>query len=1154
MTRYIHTIAGCLLPLLVLGACTQYEEDFQEYGKTDTISFVSEPHSPAAVQTKSGDHFIMEIQEWAVEPATKAAPVTSLSGNVGIYGYEFASENLALTTETAFMPNDLFTFSEGTKLLPDVPRAWHNLTDGKWYRFYAYAPYSSPGALSSPGEPTLSYTVPASAASQTDYLYAVSADYQKDWLEPVPLTFNHALCAVQFKLGFEAKVKSVSIKGIYGTGVFTFKSGSWGSLSNTSTNYSVSFGSGAGEDFDEGDYLTEGDDIMMLLPQTMPAGSTLELVYDDDGDKTISASLEDLTLPQGKKILCTIYQELPEPEYVYFDLAAGPISITGSTYSGYVYVNGVATLVSGSSPSDQKYYVYQSTTITGSNDKDHTGYANSTDFDNKENIRLPSYSELTSGGKTWSQFITNNSDIASVINGWTTATTGSRTGTLNRITINGNVTVDMTMDNLWCSFQDNTNHRLNGGILIGSGTKDSGYRYEKVTLRLKGDNRFCNILYYGHPNGQVAEGHAYLHVTSASGDGSYDGSLTVTLRRADETLAGACTVFGSGDNDDTPPCNSLVFYGGTIFVAGSILVGGSDSTGILGGGTNNHCNMVINDAVITSVAYSNGAAIGGGGGHSSGGGQGTVTINAGKVYAYQFGTYSGERFLSTAAIGGGSSYSSPGSSGYVTINGGEVYAQSIGGVAIGGGSSYSVNGGLANVTITGGSVIAKSIPGTINGNAVTAGNSIGGGKGGKGEVFGYGGSATVTLSGGTLLAGSVGGGGTISANAPIGTAVVDISGDAVVQGQFIMAAGANTPPTFTMRGGIIQNSQADDAEFATVRQDGGAVYVEDGSFTMSGGTIRNCSARYGGAVYLDNGDFEMTGGTIRGCTASLSGGAVYVNGGSVEISGGATIEHNVCSAGNGGGICLTGGSFTMTGVLGLSDPEDPESEIVVVDPATNPTISYNAAARSGSEGGYGGGLYVASSTYDIEVELLQGSFQYNSADVSGGGVGVDMSGGAHEATITLGVDAVDNAYMQLVNNEAVVSGGGLYVSGSGSNITINSGTVQSNTVSAYVANPNISNDGGEVELLGGDVDHVVVTFDPNAAGEIVGPYPFQNIVTATNSHLKVPSEALAFERELYNLVGWNTAADGSGTPYALNYSGVMNISSNLTLYAQWVTK
>lgn len=1137
MTRNVHTIAGWLLPILVLSACTQIAEDFREDVKTGAISFVSETHSAAAVQTKSGDHFVMEIQEWAVEPATKAAPVTSLSGDSGIYGYEFASEHAVLTDETAFMPNDLFTFSEGTKLLPSNPRAWHNLTDGKWYRFYAYAPYTSPGELSSPGEPTLNYTVPASAASQTDYLYAVSADYQKTWLEPVPLTFNHALCAVQFKLGFAATVKSVSVKGIYGTGVFTFASGSWGSLSNTSTNYSVTFGSGSGEAFAEGDYLTEGDNIMMLLPQTMPAGSTLELVYDDGGDKIISASLEGITLPQGKKIICTIYENIPEPEYVYFDLAAGPISITGTTYSGYVYVNGEAKPVSGSSPSDQKYYVYQSTTITGSNDKDRTGYANSTDFDKKENIRLPSYPELTSGGKTWSQFITNNSDIVSVINGWTTAVSGSRTGTNNRIQINGNVTVDMTMDNLWCSFHDNYNHRLTGGIVIGPGTQDSGYRYEKVTLRLKGDNRFCNILYYGHPNSQVAEGHAYLHVTSASGDGSYDGSLTVTLPRDNQTLAGACTVFGSGDNDDTPPCNSLVFNGGTIFVSGSVTVGASDSTGILGGGTNNHCNLVIEDAIITAVAHSNGAAIGGGGGHSSGGGSGTVTINGGKVYAYQFGSYSGSKILSTAAIGGGSSYSSQGSVGRVTITGGEVYAQSVGGAAIGGGSSNSVNGGSAYVTISDGSVIAKSISGSINGYAVNAGNSIGGGKGGSGEVSGYGGSATVTLTGGTLLAGSIGGGGTISPTAKIGTAIVDISGTSLVQGQFIMAAGADTPPTFTISSGIIQNSRADDLEFPTVKPNGGAVYMEDGSFTMSGGTIRNCSARNGGAVYVDGGNFIMTGGTIQGCSALDSGGAVYVDDGDVSISGNAVITQNVCAAGNGGGICLTGGSFSMSGT-----------------PPSTPVINSNAAARSGSSGGYGGGLYVSSSTHDITVSLLQGSFQYNSADVSGGGVGVDMSGGSHTATITLGVLEANDTYMQLVNNEAVVAGGGFYVSGSGSDITINSGTVQRNTVSAYVANPNISNDGGEVELLGGNVDHVVVTFDPNANGEISGPYPFQNIVTATNSHLKVPDAAKSFERELYNLSGWNTAADGSGTPYALNYSGVMNISSNLTLYAQWVTK
>ena len=58
----------------------------------------------------------------------------------------------------------------------------------------------------------------------------------------------------------------------------------------------------------------------------------------------------------------------------------------------------------------------------------------------------------------------------------------------------------------------------------------------------------------------------------------------------------------------------------------------------------------------------------------------------------------------------------------------------------------------------------------------------------------------------------------------------------------------------------------------------------------------------------------------------------------------------------------------------------------------------------------------------------------------------------------------------------------------------------------------------------------------------------QNIVTNTNSKLV----ANRFSRNGFYFDGWNTRADGLGTAYT--NTQLMNISENITLYAQWRTQ
>ena len=58
---------------------------------------------------------------------------------------------------------------------------------------------------------------------------------------------------------------------------------------------------------------------------------------------------------------------------------------------------------------------------------------------------------------------------------------------------------------------------------------------------------------------------------------------------------------------------------------------------------------------------------------------------------------------------------------------------------------------------------------------------------------------------------------------------------------------------------------------------GGGVYVNGGTFALSGGTIIGNTANKGGGVYINSSTFTLSGGTIKGNTACFGGGVFSAN-------------------------------------------------------------------------------------------------------------------------------------------------------------------------------------------------------------------------------------------------------------------------------------
>ncbi|MBQ2363558.1 MAG: InlB B-repeat-containing protein, partial [Bacteroidaceae bacterium] len=167
----------------------------------------------------------------------------------------------------------------------------------------------------------------------------------------------------------------------------------------------------------------------------------------------------------------------------------------------------------------------------------------------------------------------------------------------------------------------------------------------------------------------------------------------------------------------------------------------------------------------------------------------------------------------------------------------------------------------------------------------------------------------------------------------------------------------------------------------------------------------------------------------------------------------------------------------------------------------------------------------------------------------GGGICVDMGNTENAANVTVGANGQgateSDANPKISGNMAMMSGGGLYVRGTNANVTINSGMIAQNKVSAYVKNQDVANEMGGVTLNDGLVTHVEVTFNSN--GETVNNETTytQKIVTNTNSKLA----RNRFERAGYKFDCWNTRADGLGESYS--EGDAKPHSSDITLYAQW---
>ena len=309
----------------------------------------------------------------------------------------------------------------------------------------------------------------------------------------------------------------------------------------------------------------------------------------------------------------------------------------------------------------------------------------------------------------------------------------------------------------------------------------------------------------------------------------------------------------------------------------------------------------------------------------------------------------------------------------------------------------------------------------------------------------------------------------------------------------------------TMSGGVMENNHA---------MDGGAVYISAGktlsngekfpnamSFKLTGGTIKdNASTQNGGAVYMTDGTMVLSGGTVSENKATINGGAVYLGGGTLMVNGGSLSNNNAKTDGgavymtagtmalesgtvsgneaksNGGGVYLGGGTLTVSGGSLLKNSAEAAGGAVYMTAGTmelsGGTVSENKATGNGGgiavyNGNYemtggnvdknsalsgsGGGIYASAQGSNVNVMVYSGSVSDNAASVSGGALAVvgDAESTAEKIDVQIGINKLHfdtdgkpvpcghpDAHIQdcpvMKGNSSVVSGGAVYVTGNDS--------------------------------------------------------------------------------------------------------------------------
>lgn len=266
---------------------------------------------------------------------TRAAPVReeNMYGSFGVSAYSYTG-----SWDESKAPNYFYNLTaskSGTGYTLTSTYYW----PGAAYKmkFFAYAPKDNGqyvlSGRSQAGSPTISVTIPSSVDGQKDLLVAKTDEQAGNTNTAVALTFQHALTAIKFVCGDDMQggtVKSVSLKNVYSKGTYNMGTQSWSNVETPTTFSQTLNKSTTGT---TGEVLTTDAQTFMMVPQTLPDGAQLEVVFTDNSsvDHTLTADIKGMVWPIGKTVTYKISRSSINWTYELSVSMPGDFTYSGGT-------------------------------------------------------------------------------------------------------------------------------------------------------------------------------------------------------------------------------------------------------------------------------------------------------------------------------------------------------------------------------------------------------------------------------------------------------------------------------------------------------------------------------------------------------------------------------------------------------------------------------------------------------------------------------------------------------------------------------------------------------------------------------------------------------------------------------------------------------
>ena len=330
---------------------------------------------------------------------------------------------------------------------------------------------------------------------------------------------------------------------------------------------------------------------------------------------------------------------------------------------------------------------------------------------------------------------------------------------------------------------------------------------------------------------------------------------------------------------------------------------------------------------------------------------------------------------------------------------------------------------------------------------------------------------------------------------------------------------AKNSSTITISGGTISECEA-------LTDNGGGLYADNSTINISGGTISGCKGVWGGGLYAENSStIEISGGAISGCTVG-AGGGLFVDSSTVRISGGIISGCITSDTGNGGGLYANHSTIKITGGRIENNKAAHGGGVALVGkttfekPITNWTVIGNEAYATG---GVGGGIKLENGSMDVSA----GSNRiYNN---TAGGQGADIFLLNDSSTIKL----PNAANMNATYRDSGIEIDGWYKDDDPRYTPSENGAV-------VEANKLLT---GELSLVASykAIPTCTVTIDANGG---VGGSGSQTVQKGTTVTLEAPT------KEGHLFTGWK---DEKGNSYPAGADGKVNITVNedMKLTAVW---